>query len=202
MIDAWIVVLDEENRCVWSNRAWRLAMNLSGPRAVGAAPRDYYDEPRLSEFERALRRVREKQRPIRYDDAWLGRAVRTTIQPLAGDRVLMITNVTIGGVVNDHHPRNAETIEFHSKSWGPLDRLTRREREVLALLASGMTVKDAANAMERSDKTIEGHRDAIYRKLGARSRVELATFAVRSGLLPAIDPGADSATAAEPGPAT
>lgn len=185
LVDSWIKVLDRTDRVLWANRAWREAMGLSENDAAGSTPRDYFDGPRLGEYENLLRRAREHGKSLRFEDAWMGRAIRTVITPLPESRLIVVTNLaTLDGASRRHDARTSEEIEFRHKSWGPLDRLTDRERQVLGLLAKGLTIKDAAKTLERSEKTIEGHRDSIYRKLGAGSRAELASIAVRSGLLP------------------
>lgn len=54
-----------------------------------------------------------------------------------------------------------------------LDRLTPREREVLALVSQGLATKDIALALELSPRTVESHRAAICTKLETTSVVEL-----------------------------
>lgn len=67
----------------------------------------------------------------------------------------------------------------------PRSQLSRRERELLPLLARGMTLRDAAAMMEISYKTADSYRSSLLRKLGVRDRVELARYAIREQL---IDP--------------
>ena len=67
---------------------------------------------------------------------------------------------------------------------GELSTLTPRELEVLALLGTGGTLKDAAATLRRSVKTVESHRDNIARKLGLSRRGELVRVVERSGLRP------------------
>jgi DNA-binding CsgD family transcriptional regulator len=55
-----------------------------------------------------------------------------------------------------------------------LDDLTPQELQIARLLASGMTTREAAAAVFLSPKTIEYHLRHVYRKLGIRSREELA----------------------------
>jgi DNA-binding CsgD family transcriptional regulator len=64
----------------------------------------------------------------------------------------------------------------------PLERLTPREREVLALLAGGRTNREIAATLFISDKTASVHVTNIKEKLGARSRVEVAALAIRLGI--------------------
>lgn len=65
----------------------------------------------------------------------------------------------------------------------PLDVITEREREVLALIALGHTTPEIAAKLHISDKTVETHRAHISDKLGLRSRAELVRFALEHGLL-------------------
>lgn len=64
-----------------------------------------------------------------------------------------------------------------------IDALTPREREVLVLLAQGMTNREAAEALGLSPKTIGRHRDNLMRKLDVHNRAELVLAAVRAGLV-------------------
>ena len=63
------------------------------------------------------------------------------------------------------------------------DPLTRREIEVLRLLARGNTNRQLAEAIGISIRTAEGHRANILGKLGLTSRVELVAYAEKHGLL-------------------
>jgi DNA-binding NarL/FixJ family response regulator len=61
--------------------------------------------------------------------------------------------------------------------------LSRREVEVLRLLAQGHTNQEAADQLAVSVKTIETHRKRLSDKLGLKSRAELFRYAVESRLL-------------------
>jgi DNA-binding NarL/FixJ family response regulator len=62
--------------------------------------------------------------------------------------------------------------------------LTRREIEVLRLIARGISKKDVAARLVISPKTAGTHIEHIYAKLGVSSRAEAGLFAVKHGLLP------------------
>jgi two-component system, NarL family, nitrate/nitrite response regulator NarL len=68
---------------------------------------------------------------------------------------------------------------------GALDALTTRERQVLRLLAMGVSTREAAARLTISPKTVETHRVRIYTKLGCKSAVELTRIAVRTGMIEA-----------------
>ncbi|UCH43520.1 MAG: response regulator transcription factor [Dehalococcoidales bacterium] len=60
--------------------------------------------------------------------------------------------------------------------------LTAREREVLQLLAEGMTMKEIAYQLDLGVKTVETHRQQIMEKLDTHSIAELTKYAIREGL--------------------
>jgi len=60
-----------------------------------------------------------------------------------------------------------------------IDRLSKRELEVLNLLGQGYSNKDIGRCMCRSDKTVESHRYRIARKLGVANGPELVEYARR-----------------------
>ena len=63
------------------------------------------------------------------------------------------------------------------------DLLTRRELEVLQLLAQGLANKNIAQRLKISDHTVKFHVGAIMAKLDAASRTEAVTAAARRGIL-------------------
>ncbi len=60
--------------------------------------------------------------------------------------------------------------------------LSRREQEVVAMVAAGMTNREIAARLFIAERTAEGHVERIRNKLGFRSRTEVATWAVERGL--------------------
>ncbi|HBL27736.1 MAG TPA: DNA-binding response regulator [Acidobacteria bacterium] len=65
----------------------------------------------------------------------------------------------------------------------PIEPLTRREIDVLRLLAKGNTNRQIAERLNLSIRTIESHRANLMGKLGLASRVELVTYAEAHNLL-------------------
>jgi HD-GYP domain-containing protein (c-di-GMP phosphodiesterase class II) len=76
--------------------------------------------------------------------------------------------------------------------------LTRREVEVLRLIARGCTNKDVAARLVISPKTAGTHIEHIYAKLGVSSRAEAGLFAVQHGLLPESPFEGEEAAASTP----
>lgn len=61
--------------------------------------------------------------------------------------------------------------------------LTRREKEVVILVAKGLSNQKIADLSKLSIKTVETHRSNIYRKLDARNSADLTRYAIRTGLI-------------------
>jgi len=64
-----------------------------------------------------------------------------------------------------------------------LKALTAREFEIFTLLVRGRSVREIADLVHLSPKTIHAHRANLLRKLGVRNTTELVRIAVRSGTL-------------------
>lgn len=64
------------------------------------------------------------------------------------------------------------------------DSLTTREREILHLVAEGLTSAQAARRLHISPRTAEHHRASLLQKLGLHGTAELARYAAERGLLP------------------
>jgi DNA-binding NarL/FixJ family response regulator len=72
----------------------------------------------------------------------------------------------------------------------PLDGLTKREREVVKMIARGYTYRESATRLDMKVKTLETHMSHIFEKLGVASRHELSYLAYETGF---VDPsGAES----------
>ena len=74
----------------------------------------------------------------------------------------------------------------------PLAELTDREREVLGLVAQGLSNHQVGQRLGLAEKTVKHYMTIVMAKLGVRSRVEAALLAARAGLgePPADPPGA------------
>ncbi len=81
------------------------------------------------------------------------------------------------------------TVEPTEAKWSarearqPPNGLSEREREVVAYLVSGLTNRQIAQHLSITPITVKHHLSHIFCKLDVRSRLELALFALRHGLV-------------------
>jgi DNA-binding NarL/FixJ family response regulator len=64
-----------------------------------------------------------------------------------------------------------------------LEQMTRREKEVLALIAQGMSNKEIAAALSIAEKTVKTHVSSILGKLNLADRTQAALYAVKHGVV-------------------
>lgn len=64
----------------------------------------------------------------------------------------------------------------------PIGNLTPRQREILRMLAQGLSAKEIAARIDISPRTVEFHKYQMMEALGAKSSAELIRFAVRNGI--------------------
>jgi DNA-binding NarL/FixJ family response regulator len=64
-----------------------------------------------------------------------------------------------------------------------LDRLTPRQREVLQLIAEGLTNREIALALDISVKTVESHRTELMQRLDIHDIAGLVRYAIRKGII-------------------
>jgi DNA-binding NarL/FixJ family response regulator len=67
-------------------------------------------------------------------------------------------------------------------------KLSRREYEILLLVAEGLTTPQIAEQLFTSKRTVETHRQNILEKTGCRNTATLINFATAHGLLPPVAP--------------
>ena len=77
---------------------------------------------------------------------------------------------------------NAKRLE-RNEDEEKIDSLTRRELEVLTLLAIGMYNKEVAEKLEISERTVKNHVSNIFKKLEVTDRTQAAVFAIRNNLI-------------------
>lgn len=106
---------------------------------------------------------------IRDDPAGVGYLLKQRVMRL-DDLTDAVRRVAAGGSVID--PEVVARLLGRPRSHSPLDELTSREREILALMAEGRTNAAIAERLTLELRTVEGHVRAIFSKLGLEPTVE------------------------------
>jgi DNA-binding NarL/FixJ family response regulator len=99
------------------------------------------------------------------------------VQVAGGDAVF---SPRLAGFVLDAFGASANDIAVADDE---LDRLSKREQEVMRLIARGYSYREVASELFISIKTVETHVSAVLRKLQLSSRYELTRWAVARRLL-------------------
>ena len=76
--------------------------------------------------------------------------------------------------------------QLQNNSFSAFSVLTTRQREVLQLVAEGMTTREIADELHVSVKTVQTHQEQMMKKLGIHSIARVTKYAIRQGLT-AID---------------
>jgi len=76
-------------------------------------------------------------------------------------------------------PKLRERIEDKKNPEKKEDRLSKREFEILKLVALGMYNKEIADRLSISEKTVKNHMSSIFRKIKVSDRTQAAVYAIR-----------------------
>ncbi len=97
-----------------------------------------------------------------------------------------IRQVATGGAFIESQMLKGMLSEMKPTGGGPspaAKNLTKREREILALVAEGMSNREIAEKLVLSPETVKSHVAAILEKLNVSDRTQAAIYAVRNGLV-------------------
>jgi DNA-binding NarL/FixJ family response regulator len=95
----------------------------------------------------------------------------------------VVTRTLIGQYAERIHPAPTATRLGHD----PLEALTRREHEVLKLIASGLSNAEIAKELVISPETVKTYVSRLLAKLDLRDRVQAVVLAYRTGLMDTSD---------------
>jgi DNA-binding NarL/FixJ family response regulator len=80
-------------------------------------------------------------------------------------------------------PANASATPPSDSTSTQLEAITKREKEVLILIAQGLSNKEIASVLHIAEKTVKTHVSSILGKLNLADRTQAALFAVKNGLI-------------------
>jgi two-component system NarL family response regulator len=94
----------------------------------------------------------------------------------------------ISNLFDENRPQDATGPDGNGYRPANEARLTRRETEILELLAAGHSNREIAKRLFLSEKTVKAHLATVFRKLGVNNRTQAAMMAVSMGLGPIMPP--------------
>jgi DNA-binding NarL/FixJ family response regulator len=102
-----------------------------------------------------------------------------------GELVDAIRQVSSGGAFIESQMLRGMLSELRPQGAAPAAarNLTKREREILALVAEGLSNREIAERLVLSPETVKSHVAAVLEKLGVSDRTQAAIYAVRNGLV-------------------
>jgi len=124
--------------------------------------------------------------------AWLSKALRLGVRAVlphevTPEQLRAALEAAAAGLVVVHPSEVDAVLPAVVGSSPPVDELleplTRREREVLQMLAGGLANKEIAARLAISDHTVKFHVASILGKLGASTRTEAVSAGIRRGLV-------------------
>jgi PAS domain S-box-containing protein len=176
-----ILIQDLNGKYMFFNAAPQ--SSLEPEDVLGKTPFDFFDPLIASKMSERVQQVADSQQGVTHMNhlTWNGEVLSffDQISPVR-DVIGNITAVaTISRKITERKREVHEAGLFDSDGCG----LTRRESEILRLIASGLTSRQIADKLFISQKTVETHRSRLMQKLDLHKAADLVKFAVKSGLL-------------------
>ena len=136
---------------------------------------------------RVLAALRRRQRTIRVVGMHGGLSAAESQQVhSAGVRHTVSYDMGAGSIVallRDWHLAPSAVSLANPSGPGDRARLTARERDVLSLVAAGRRSREIATELSISIKTVENHKQRLFRKLDVQNQAHAVSVAMRHGLL-------------------
>lgn len=183
-LEGQVIYLNEQAARIFHGK------HASAAQFVGRFWHDHLPPAWVEERLRILREITVHGEPVQVRTIWRGFQHVTWISPIEAveseNSVPLFLTITRREAGDEQAETLSESeercVDSEVMRLGPLDALSKREIEVLALVGQGLTVTETARVLSRSEKTIESHITAIHHKLGVRDRVEMSEIARRAGL--------------------
>lgn len=177
-----VLIIDAQGKCHFCNPQAQKIYYGRDFDPVGMTIAEVEGEEFAAERMQVIHQVIRTGRPMVIRHIRGGKRTEATVWPLRkhAGHLPRIISIARQGIVDE----TAELAVFESQlvDWGPLDVLTRRELQVLAMVGHGVPLKTAAAELGISQRSVERYRTDIARKLRVRSIAEIAQVVQRAGL--------------------
>jgi DNA-binding CsgD family transcriptional regulator len=166
-----------------NHRGAKMFLGMPAADAIGRTLDELFGHAWADERRSVFERIAETGVPVIMRHIRRGVRLQSTVRMIQdGDEPPAFVVLTVEGEHDLPDGAAVQIVESEYAHFGPLERLSKRELEVLALVGHGMTTAQIAAALHRSPRTVERHLDGVRAKLDATTRVQLAAFAQRAGL--------------------
>ncbi len=181
-------IVDEDARTLFCNA--RAAEYYIGPGAtpeqcIGFGWASNLPAKALELRKEILGKVKAQNGPMVVRTILAGKQIYAVIYPIPsrnGEKVQFVHILRSVPSGATEYFKSMPVIETEEIDLGPLNVLSPRELEVLALVGQSLSSKEIGAILHRSEKTVENHRYSISKKLEGASAVELAAIARQAGL--------------------
>jgi DNA-binding NarL/FixJ family response regulator len=112
----------------------------------------------------------------RISDALNAGAAGYLLKDASPDEVIAAVRTVVAGGA-PLHPKAARVLLDAQRATRPAKQLSSREREVLALLSTGLANKQIARRLGIAERTVKAHLTSIFQQLGVTDRTQAALWA-------------------------
>jgi DNA-binding CsgD family transcriptional regulator len=178
---------DMNTKLLWCNDEYARTVGKPKDKLIGTTLHDIMPADAATERIELMFEILRSGHPGAYFQTWNDRRYLTAIWRLdpaafGCDGAFVVLTRGFGERepdVVDYDHLNVTTTPHFDK----LDKLSRRELEVLYYAALGMTSEEIAKRLFRAVKTVENHLASISQKMGFKGRAELVRFATARGII-------------------
>lgn len=142
----------------------------------------------LVQAKRELPELRVVILSVHREEEYVDRALRAgasgyLVKDASMAEVELAINTVLRGDVYLSPSISRQILDGYMRARMPVDdELTSRQREIVALIATGLGTKEIAHQLGISPKTVETHRSQIMERLGISDIPSLVRYAIRTGL--------------------
>ena len=175
---------DMDMRLLWCNAEYARMCKRTPEQLIGTTMHDLMTPEMADERKARMLDIWQSGKPGRYFQVWHDHRYLTTIWRLdpkwRGKEGLFV--MIARAVAHDPEMGMGTVDVISTPHLDKLEKLSRREMEVLYLTALGMSTDEIAKHIHRAPKTVENHIASITEKMNFKRRTELVRYAAQRGL--------------------
>ncbi len=184
----FVAVYDRDGRYLWISESFTKLLGLASPPLIGRCIGELFDSDWCRERMDVIKSALAEGTPFTTVEIFRGRRLEAVLVPVnvgtPAAAVMYIGRFGLwlpapGSVLQTSGP---ETQLLETADWGCLSVLTRRELEVLRLVAKGLSNDVIAGHIHRTKRAVEWHIQKLYEHLACTQRSDLIKYGLTAGL--------------------